>query len=397
MILEGQHLQNLIVCDKIVLMQALYRKYRPKSFEEVVGQEQVTDILKLAVQNKRTSHGYLLVGPRGVGKTTIARILAYSINDIKYDLDSNHIDIIEIDAASNTSVDNIRDIIDKAYIAPVDAKYKVYIIDEVHMLSKSAFNAFLKLLEEPPKHVVFILATTDEHKIPATIISRTQRFVFKKIDNQSIIKRLREIADAEQIRINDIGLASIAEYSAGGLRDAINLLDQLSSLAGDGQVIEQKLIDGLTGSINQTILAELLQSYHQRDLATMVKIIDRLLEDNFTSTEIAKQLARIAKQELLANSANLRLISELLKVEGSSMPDLELIVALGSTLQLSDKKQLTEAVVAKAPLQKQNATASKQGNHEIEPKIAAITNSKPTQLESVINIMGGGEEIAINE
>ena len=129
----------------------------------------------------------------------------------------------------------------------------------------------------------------------------------------------------------------------------------------------------------------------------MVKIIDKLLEDNFTSTEIAKQLAQVAKRELLTNSANLQLISELLKVEGSSMPDLELIVALGSTLQLSDKKQLTEAVVAKAPLQKQNATTSKQGNHEIEPKIAAITNSKPTQLESVINIMGGGEEIAINE
>ena len=157
-------------------MQALYRKYRPKSFDEVVGQSQVTDILKLAVENQRISHGYLLVGPRGVGKTSIARILAYSINDIEYRLDDSNIDIIEIDAASNTSVDNIRDIIEKAYIAPVQAKYKIYIIDEVHMLSKSAFNAFLKLLEEPPKHVIFILATTDEHKIPATIISRTQRY-----------------------------------------------------------------------------------------------------------------------------------------------------------------------------------------------------------------------------
>lgn len=358
-------------------MQALYRKYRPKSFDEVVGQSQVTDILKLAVENQRISHGYLLVGPRGVGKTSIARILAYSINDIEYRLDDSNIDIIEIDAASNTSVDNIRDIIEKAYIAPVQAKYKIYIIDEVHMLSKSAFNAFLKLLEEPPKHVIFILATTDEHKIPATIISRTQRFVFRKIDNQSIIAQLRKIADAEQIKISDVGLKSIAVASTGGLRDAINLLDQLSSLAGDGQVIDQDLINKLTGTISQPTLQNLLANYQQGKLFELIEIINQLLSENFTSVEIAKQLAHVAKQDLISHPSNLQLITELLKVEKSSMPDLELIVALGSNFTITDKAKITEAVIEKT---------NQQAMQEPAPTVNTIpSNSAPTDAPPASN------------
>jgi DNA polymerase III, subunit gamma and tau len=357
-------------------MQALYRKYRPKSFDEVVGQSQVTDILKLAVENQRISHGYLLVGPRGVGKTSIARILAYSINDIEYRLDDSNIDIIEIDAASNTSVDNIRDIIEKAYIAPVQAKYKIYIIDEVHMLSKSAFNAFLKLLEEPPKHVIFILATTDEHKIPATIISRTQRFVFRKIDNQSIIAQLRKIADAEQIKISDVGLESIAVASTGGLRDAINLLDQLSSLAGDGQAIDQDLINKLTGTINQPILQNLLANYQQGKLFELIEIINQLLGENFTSVEIAKQLAHVAKQDLISHPSNLHLITELLKVEKSSMPDLELIVALGSNFAIADKAKITEAVIEKT---------NQQATQAPTPTITTALNPAPTDAPPASN------------
>ena len=350
-------------------MQALYRKYRPKNFDEVMGQNQVTDILKLAVENQRISHGYLLVGPRGVGKTSIARILAYSINDIKYQLDESNIDIIEIDAASNTSVDNIRDIIEKAYIAPVQAKYKIYIIDEVHMLSKSAFNAFLKLLEEPPKHVIFILATTDEHKIPATIVSRTQRFVFRKIDNQSIVAQLRKIADAEHIKISDAGLESIAIASTGGLRDAINLLDQLSSLAGDGQTIDQDLINKLTGTIDQQALQNLLTNYQQGKLFELIEIINQLLSENFTSVEIAKQLANVAKQDLISHPSNLQLITELLKVEKSSMPDLELIVALGSNFTIPDKAKLTEAII-------------EQTNQQITQPAPSATNQAPTPTVS---------------
>ncbi len=219
-------------------MEVLYRKYRPQNFDQIIGQNQVTDILKLATKKKRISHGYLLVGPHGVGKTSVARILAHAINEVDYHLDQNDIDIIEIDGASNNSVENIREIISKSHIAPSKSKKKIYIIDEVHMLSKGAFNAFLKILEEPPKHLIFILATTDEHKLPETIISRTQRFVFKKIKQEAIIKQLQDIAKKEKIDLPEAGFSLIAKASHGSFRDAINLLDQIASLAGEDVSIE---------------------------------------------------------------------------------------------------------------------------------------------------------------
>ena len=154
-------------------MKALYRRYRPKTLSEVVGQEQITSVLEKAIKNGKIAHAYLFIGPRGTGKTSVARILAHQINDFDYELEDDYLDIIEIDAASNTGVDNIRDLRERAIIAPTKGKYKVYIIDEVHMLSKSAFNALLKTLEEPPEHVIFIMATTDAHKVPVTITSRS--------------------------------------------------------------------------------------------------------------------------------------------------------------------------------------------------------------------------------
>ena len=174
--------------------QALYRKYRPKKLSEIVGQEHITTTLENALKKGMISHAYLLAGPKGVGKTSIARILAYEVNQLPYDESATHLDIIEIDAASNRRIDEIRDLRDKVNNAPVSAPFKVYIIDEVHMLTKEAFNALLKTLEEPPRHVIFILATTEPHKLPETIVSRTQHFTFRPIDS-AVAAHLRHIAE----------------------------------------------------------------------------------------------------------------------------------------------------------------------------------------------------------
>ncbi|HEX4662392.1 MAG TPA: DNA polymerase III subunit gamma/tau, partial [Candidatus Saccharimonadales bacterium] len=209
--------------------QALYRTYRSKSLATVIGQEHVTEVLARAIAAGRISHAYLLTGPRGVGKTSVARILAHEINKLPYTDESTHLDIIEIDAASNRRIDDIRDLREKVHIAPTSAAYKVFIIDEVHMLTSESFNALLKVLEEPPAHVVFILATTELHKLPATIVSRTQRFTFRPISIDKIVAHLKDIAEKEKIEIDDEALQLIAQHGDGSFRDSISLLDQLGN------------------------------------------------------------------------------------------------------------------------------------------------------------------------
>lgn len=253
---------------------ALYRKYRPQTFEEVVGQQYVTKILKNTIDRNMTSHAYLFSGPRGTGKTTIAKLIAKLLNcenpmnDIPCEKcpsciafnEKNHPDIIEMDAASNNGVDEIREIRDKVTLMPSISKYKVYIIDEVHMLSIGAFNALLKTLEEPPQHVIFILATTELYKVPATIVSRCQCFNFEKISEEDIVKKLKYIVEKENIKVEEEVLNLIAKYSDGGLRDAINLLDKLACCSTNitiddfyeikGIVKEEELFDIVSALVN---------------------------------------------------------------------------------------------------------------------------------------------------
>src|SRR5438270_9363932 len=207
-------------------MKALYRKNRSKKLSEVVGQEHVTSTLEKALKTGKVSHAYLFTGPRGVGKTSVARILAHEINKLPYTDDSAYLDIIEIDAASNRSIDEIRDLREKVYAAPANADFKVYIIDEVHMLTREAFNALLKTLEEPPAHVVFILATTDAHKLPETIVSRTQRFTFRPVAKAMVAELLGTIARAEDIAADQEALDLLAEHGEGSIRDRISMLDK---------------------------------------------------------------------------------------------------------------------------------------------------------------------------
>lgn len=310
-------------------MPALYRKYRSGSFAEVIGQPQVTTVLEASLKRGRTAHGYLLVGPHGVGKTSVARILAFSLINEPYKAEKKHIDVIEIDAASNTGVDNIRDLIDKAQIAPSLAKKKVYIIDEVHMLSKSAFNALLKLLEEPPAHVVFILATTEEHKIPATITSRMQRFVFRRIPFDLIASHLEQIAKQEKIKIKQSTLEIIAQASNGSMRDAISLFDQLSSLGDSKTYLDEKLVQEALGVAEQKILKQILKDYVKGDVVKITTSLDELNKKNLSANNIAEQLAHLIQKQInQADKSLINLLQKLIEIPRSPMPELSLTAAL---------------------------------------------------------------------
>ncbi|AIF67216.1 DNA polymerase III subunit gamma/tau [Terribacillus saccharophilus] len=271
--------------------QALYRVWRPRTFADVVGQEPIIRTLKNAIMQDKFSHAYLFSGPRGTGKTSAAKIFAKTINcehapveeacnecaACKGIQDGSIADVIEIDAASNNGVEQIRDIRDKVKYAPSAVKYKVYIIDEVHMLSIGAFNALLKTLEEPPKHVVFILATTEPHKIPLTIISRCQRFDFKRINQQAMVSRMQEILEKEQITVSDDAVESVALAAEGGMRDALSLLDQAISYSED--VVELADVLAVTGAVSQDRLTEVIRACARQDVQAALEQVDLLIQD----------------------------------------------------------------------------------------------------------------------
>ncbi|KRG12819.1 DNA polymerase III subunit gamma/tau [Lederbergia galactosidilytica] len=297
------------------MYQALYRVWRPQTFEDVVGQEHVTKTLQNALLQQKTSHAYLFSGPRGTGKTSAAKILAKAVNCQKMPIaepcnecpaclgiaDGSIQDVIEIDAASNNGVEEIRDIRDKVKYAPTSVSYKVYIIDEVHMLSMGAFNALLKTLEEPPKHVIFILATTEPHKIPLTIISRCQRFDFKRITSQDLVNRMVHIASESELKYEEKALHVIAQAASGGMRDALSLLDQAISFSTDQVTVEDALT--VTGSVSQNYLNKLVHAIHEKNVSESLSILEKLVLDGKDPIRFVEDLILYFRDLLLYQTA----------------------------------------------------------------------------------------------
>ena len=335
------------------MSQALYRKYRSRSLDEVLGQDHVTNILRRALEQGKIAHAYLLTGPRGVGKTSVARILAHEINQLPYDEDASHLDIIEIDAASNNGVDDIRALREKAQVAPVSAPKKIYIIDEVHMLSKPAFNALLKTLEEPPAHVVFILATTDADKLPATILSRVQQFFFRPISVDVMARQLMTIAEKEGFAIEAEAARLIAERSRGGFRDGISMLDQLSALASSDKPLSASDVAQYLGLSATKTLENLLELYQQRDASGALSLLGELEQAGADPVVLSRQLLSLLRARLHQQPALIQLIKQLIEVDHHPHPDLKLLtIFMNNGEQTADTSPLitNPKATAKPPL-----------------------------------------------
>ena len=313
---------------------ALYRKYRPIRFSDISGQDNIVKIIHNSIVNNKISHAYLLCGPRGTGKTTMAKLIARMVNCenlidgepcgkcnscLSINNNSND-DIIEMDAASNNGVDEIREIRDKVNLVPSISKYKVYIIDEVHMLSTGAFNALLKTLEEPPKHVIFILATTEEQKIPLTIASRCQKYNFTKLTVDNIVKRLKEIVMAEKLTVNDEVLTEIARFSDGGMRDAINMLDQLvSSVSGEITINNVYEINGI---LSFTDICDFLIMLSDGNLSNILNFVDKMESGGKDLVKLLEEILLIIKEVLIFKNCPDLIVDNLKKPNIQKLGDL---------------------------------------------------------------------------
>lgn len=330
--------------------KALYRKHRPKKLAEVIGQDHITSTLGKALKTGRISHAYLFTGPRGTGKTSIARILAHEVNDLPYNDESIHLDIIEIDAASNRRIDEIRELKDRITIAPTSARYKVYIIDEVHMLTREAFNALLKTLEEPPEHAIFILATTEAHKLPETIISRTQRFSFRPVTLPEVTKQLKAIAKQEKLTVDDDALELIAQHGNGSFRDSISLLDQIRNT--NDHVTKQDVQQAL-GQAPQETLDDLTEALRAGNLSAIAQVLQQAQELGIQPTQLSGQLSghlrhRITDGQLAPQHA-IALLRSLLAVPAAPNPQIALELALYEAALGDQPKQSPSALPAPDP------------------------------------------------
>ena len=372
--------------------QALYRKYRPKTFDDVYGQQIVVQTLKNVIKNNKLTHAYLFVGPRGTGKTSIAKIFAKTINclhpedglscekcDICVSNNSNeNVDIIEMDAASNNGVDEIREIRNHITLLPTVSKYKIYIIDEVHMLTTGAFNALLKTLEEPPEHIIFILATTEPHKIPLTIMSRCQSFEFKPIPVAIIKERLKYICAQENINIDDKSLNLIAEESNGGLRDAVSMLDQLNAYADGNIKYEDVLL--LNGRINDDEIEKFMTEMVNDDLNSVFTKIESWQEEGKNFIYICEDFIRFLRNELikfkLENNSNIvNLIGE-----NKTIEVIMILNKISNDMKISkDKKVLFDVTIINIT----NMLKNKQmfENNTYTSKNIKIENKTPEKVE----------------
>lgn len=372
--------------------QALYRKYRPKTFDDVYGQQIVVQTLKNVIKNNKLTHAYLFVGPRGTGKTSIAKIFAKTINclhpedglscekcDICISNNSNeNVDIIEMDAASNNGVDEIREIRNHITLLPTVSKYKIYIIDEVHMLTTGAFNALLKTLEEPPEHIIFILATTEPHKIPLTIMSRCQSFEFKPIPVAIIKERLKYICAQENINIDDKSLNLIAEESNGGLRDAVSMLDQLNAYADGNIKYEDVLL--LNGRINDDEIEKFMTEMVNDDLNSVFTKIESWQEEGKNFIYICEDFIRFLRNELikfkLENNSNIvNLIGE-----NKTIEVIIILNKISNDMKISkDKKVLFDVTIINIT----NILKNKQmfENNTYTSKNIKIENKTPEKVE----------------
>ena len=350
---------------------ALYRKYRSQSFDTIVGQEHITETLKRSVDNHSFSHAYLLTGLRGVGKTSIARIFAAYVNGIEYEEVENNPDIIEIDAASNRKIDEIRDLREKVIIAPSNLKYKVYIVDEVHMLTREAFNALLKTLEEPPKHCILILATTDYHKLPDTIVSRCVRFSFRSISNKDIIDHLAKVAKKEKIKIDEQALETIASHSSGSLRDALTVLDQARNIS---ESIDQRNIESLLGLANHELIDKIYDSFLSASAKQIIDTIENSKTTGVSPRQVIIQLAELIRSKVKQDGEEklINLLDGLIRISDYSDKWLALEVCLLKNIDRRNTAKINRRVQDKTETPENEETAS-QG--EMPTKTSEIKDS----------------------
>ena len=358
--------------------QALYRKYRPNSFDDFIDQDSVKKILVNSIKNNKISHAYLFSGPRGIGKTSMAKIFAKAINcrdfgkkddvcnkcDNCLEADNGSVDIIEIDAASNNGVDQIRDLRNKISIVPSSLNYKVYIIDEVHMLTNSAFNALLKTLEEPPSYVVFILATTEFYEVPETIVSRCQCFNFGRIKQESLEKRLKYIVKEEKIKIDDDAITEIAQYANGGLRDAISMLDKIRSFTDEKSTVD--IFKNINGMVSQQEVFSFYESIFNKDVNKILKIINQINETGYDFKNFVERVMLLVRDKIVdyyINKSN---------IVGSINQNVELITVLNDVLYRI-KEAINPMVIDKVYILK----FIEDGNTSVQKEEKAVVDESP--------------------